>query len=117
MLVIKRIYDGYEASDGYRVLVDRLWPRGISKENAHLDDWAKDITPSTEIRKEFNHEDDKWEKFKADYLSELKSNKEAVDTFVNSIKGKKKVTLLYGTKNPLHNHAVVLRDYLSNLMS
>ncbi|MGN0904987.1 MAG: DUF488 domain-containing protein [Alphaproteobacteria bacterium] len=108
---IKRIYEDYAASDGYRVLIDKLWPRGISKEEAHIDYWAKELTPTTEIRKEFNHEDDHWLKFKHDYLQELKANT-TVDEFVEQIQNKKKVTLLYGAKNPVHNHAVILRDFL-----
>ncbi|SRR5574344_475527 len=112
---IKRIYEPYADADGYRVFIDKLWPRRISKDEAHIDYWAKDLTPSTQIRKEFNHEDDKWEKFKHDYLQELKENKN-LDDFINEIKPKKKVTLLYGAKNPAHNHAITLRDFLKNIM-
>lgn len=108
---IKRIYEPYAASDGYRVLVDKLWPRGISREKAHLDDWAKELAPSTAIRQAFNHEDDKWPAFKKSYLAELKVNP-AVDVFLEVIRRRKKTTLLFSAKNPAHNQAVVLRDYL-----
>lgn len=109
---IKRIYEPYQKSDGFRVLVDRLWPRGIAKVTAHIDLWDKGISPSTEVRQMFNHEDDKWVWFKKAYLSELKGNKVAVDSFLSQIKGKSKITLLYGAKSPDHNHAIILRDFL-----
>jgi len=110
-IVIKRIYDPYDRADGYRVLIDKLWPRGIKKEDAHIDYWAKELTPSTKIREEFHHGDDTWEKFQRDYVAELKAN-EAVDAFLAQIRDKAKTTLLYGAKNPTHNHAIILRDFL-----
>ncbi|MDR2982049.1 MAG: DUF488 family protein [Puniceicoccales bacterium] len=115
-LKIKRIYADYSSSDGYWVLVDRLWPRGISKEKARLDEWNKDIAPSQETRKHFNHEDDKWEWFQKTYLKELKSNTTFVLEFLDRIKNKKQVTLLYGAKNPDHNQTVVLREFLERKM-
>jgi len=108
---IKRIYAPYDRADGYRVLIDKLWPRGIKKEDAHIGYWAKELAPSTKIREAFHHEDETWEQFQHDYLQELKAN-EAVDTFLKQIHDKPKTTLLYGAKNPTHNHAVILRDYL-----
>ena len=111
-IVIKRVYEPFESSDGYRVLVDKLWPRGIKKEDAHIDYWAKELTPSTEIRKTFNHEDDKWVPFKSNYLKELKANSDTIDAFLEQIRHKDKITLLYGAKNPVHNHAIILRDFL-----
>lgn len=109
---IKRIYDEKSADDGFRVLVDRLWPRGISKEKAAVDLWAKDIAPSNELRKWFNHEAEKWPEFRKRYAQELKHNPAAVDEFHTAVKGQKKVTLLYGAKDIEHNQAIVLRDIL-----
>ena len=110
-IVIKRIYEPYASSDGYRVLVDRLWPRGIKKETAHVDYWAKDLSPSTEIRKAFNHQDNKWEEFKDDYLHELAAN-QTVEVIVKQIQHEDKTTLLYGAKDEEHNNAAILRDFL-----
>jgi len=108
---IKRIYESYSKDDGYRILVDRLWPRGIKKENSHIDKWLKEIAPSTELRKEFNHMVDKWEKFKIAYHSELK-NSTAVDELLDDIKNHKTITLLYAAKDEEHNHALVLQDFI-----
>lgn len=108
---IKRIYEPYSKDDGYRILVDRLWPRGIKKENSHIDKWLKEIAPSTELRKEFNHMVDKWEKFKIAYHSELK-NSPAVDQLLDDIKNHKTITLLYAAKDEAHNHAFVLQDFI-----
>lgn len=113
MFEIKRIYDGYAAGDGYRVLIDRLWPRGVSRAAAHLDLWAKSIAPSALIRKRFGHQDDRWEQFKKDYLEELSANEAGINDFIAAVRDKPKVTLLYGAKNPVHNHAVILKDYLN----
>lgn len=114
MVEIKRIYDSYELTDYYRVLVDRVWPRGVSKQKASLDLWAKEIAPSNELRKWFNHEDDKWDEFKKKYLKELHENSAATD-FVQEINQHSKVVLLYSAKNELHNQAVVLQEYLKNV--
>ena len=108
---IKRIYEPYSKDDGYRILIDRLWPRGIKKENAHIDKWLKEIAPSTELRKEFNHMVDKWEKFKIAYHSELK-NSLSVDELLDDIKNHKTVTLLYAAKDEEYNHALVLQDFI-----
>lgn len=96
---IKRVYDPEEKNDGYRVLIDKLWPRGIKKENLHYDLWAKDITPSTPLR-EWYHEDTEkhWDGFRQKYMDELKTSG-AVKDFTDKIKGKKTVTLLYAAKN------------------
>lgn len=114
MVEIKRIYDSYELNDYYRVLVDRVWPRGVSKQKANLDLWAKDIAPSNELRKWFNHEDDKWFEFQKKYLVELHENS-ATKKFVQEIKNQHKVILLYSAKNELHNQAVVLQEYLKSV--
>jgi uncharacterized protein YeaO (DUF488 family) len=109
---LKRIYEEPDEKDGYRILVDRLWPRGVSKEKAHLDLWLKDIAPSTELRKWFNHDPDKWNQFQKKYLKELKENKEAVDTLKEHLK-KGTITLLYAAKDEAHNEAEVLKEYFS----
>lgn len=110
---VKRIYDDFATSDGYRVLVDRLWSRGFSKERAQLDEWNKDIAPSPELRTWFNHEPAKFAEFAVRYQEELMSNA-AVAVFLQSIQSEPVVTLLYGAKDPVINHAVVLRDFLNN---
>lgn len=114
--VIKRIYEPAEESDGFRVLVDRLWPRGMSKERADLDLWDKDIAPSTEIRKEFGHRADEFDWFKGAYLAELSKNP-AVGVFFETVADKPKVTLLYAAHDPKINHAVILRDFLAENQS
>lgn len=111
MIMIKRIYEPAEAKDGYRVLVDRLWPRGIKKEAANVDLWVKDIAPSVPLRKWFNHEPEKFKTFKNGYMHELEENKSAAE-FLEKIELHARVTLLYGAKDIEHNHALVLRDFL-----
>lgn len=106
---IKRVYEKPGEEDGFRILVDRLWPRGLTKEKAALDLWLKDIAPSTELRKWFNHDPDKWKEFKKKYLNELKDNKEAVSLLKDHLK-KKTVTLLYAAKDSDHNEALVLSN-------
>jgi uncharacterized protein YeaO (DUF488 family) len=108
---IKRIYEPHSKDDGYRLLIDRLWPRGIKKENSHIDKWLKEIAPSTELRKEFNHMVDKWEQFKAAYHTELK-NSPAVGELLEDVKKHKTVTLLFAAKDEEHNHALVLQDFI-----
>ena len=110
MIKLKRIYEPYNKKDGYRILVDRLWPRGVSKEKAHLDVWLKDIAPSTELRKWFSHDPKKWADFKKKYQAELKKNKEAVLTLKQAKKKHLTITLLYGAKDEIHNEAVVIKD-------
>ena len=109
-IALKRVYDPPEPSDGFRVLVDRLWPRGLTKEKAALDLWAKDIAPSTELRREFNHKPEKFAEFKKHYRLELSQNP-ALAAFRADLK-RPKVTLLFGAHDPKINHAVVLADYL-----
>jgi uncharacterized protein YeaO (DUF488 family) len=108
---VKRIYDPVDEDDGFRVLTDRLWPRGMSKDKAALDVWAKDVAPSNELRKWFDHEVDKFEEFKARYLDELNQNP-AVPPFLTEINSRKRVTLLYGAKDREHNQAIVLAGYI-----
>jgi len=113
-LKLERIYTKPADLDGYRLLVDRLWPRGVSKINAHLDDWVKDIGPSTELRKWFNHEPEKYPEFVKRYQEELKVNKLTPILMAKIADWLKEtnVILLYGAKDEQHNQAVVLRDYL-----
>lgn len=108
-ITIKRIYEPGSVKDGYRILVDRLWPRGIKKENAHVDKWLKEVAPSTELRKWFNHEPEKWETFSAKYKDELKMSP-ALDELYAATHDHKTVTLLYGAKDEEHNHAFILKQ-------
>lgn len=111
---IKRIYEFPSDLDGYRILVDRLWPRGISKKKAQIDEWAKDIAPSTDIRKQFNHIPDLMDEFRAHYIKELRNN-EQTEEFVSGVREvltDKNVTLLYAAKNESVNHAIVLKEWL-----
>lgn len=108
---IKRIYEKPEKEDGYRILIDRIWPRGIRKEDAKLDEWVKEIAPSTELRKWFDHKEERFQEFSKKYQAELKSHKELIHEILEKAKDKK-VTLLYGAKDEKHNQAVVLQAFL-----
>lgn len=108
----KRVYENPDPADGFRILVDRLWPRGLTKEKVHADLWLKEIAPSAELRKWFNHDPEKWEEFKVRYLSELDQNKKAVTLLKEQLK-KGEVTLLYGAKDQQHNEAIALFQYFS----
>ncbi|RLQ94472.1 DUF488 domain-containing protein [Falsibacillus albus] len=113
MFQMKRIYEAAEESDGKRVLTDRLWPRGVSKEKAKLDEWMKEIAPSTELRKSFCHDPEKFDQFREKYREELQSEEKA--EAVESLKRKGaegNVTLLYGAKDETYNHAIVLKEFL-----
>jgi len=115
---IKRIYEAFSEKDGYRILVDRLWPRGVSKEKANIDEWAKNIAPSTEIRKEFHHDPSLMDVFKYKYIMELEHNEHAVE-FANHVKEKLSdgnVTLLFAAKNEKINHAGILKEWLEEHM-
>ena len=111
---IKRIYQPVELSVGTRILVDRLWPRGISKETAKLACWAKEISPSNELRKWYNHEEDKWQEFKQRYISELKAKPEVMDDFKTKLKGGT-ITLLFSSKELELNNASALKEYIESL--
>ena len=111
-LKIKRVYVQPAKGDGKRILVDRLWPRGLTKEKASIDLWLKDIAPSTELRKWFGHDPDKWKEFKKRYHQELKNNKEQVSILYEQLK-KRRVTLVYGAKDEQHNEALVLKEWLN----
>ena len=115
-LQIKRIYDPFQESDGTRLLVDRLWPRGISKENAHLDGWVKELAPSRQLRIWFGHRPENFEEFAMLYRVELDTDAEAQAAARQVILQSKgnMVTLLYGAKDPKVNHAIILKDYLES---
>jgi len=108
---LKRAYSAKADTDGIRLLVDRIWPRGLSKERAALDAWLKDVAPSTELRHWFNHEPGRWEEFCRRYKAELQQKEEELKLVTDFIK-KGSVTLLYAARDDEHNNAVVLRDFL-----
>lgn len=110
----KRIYEGKARGDGYRALVDRLWPRGVSKEAAELDAWAKDVAPSPELRKAFARMPERFAEFRKAYTAELRANAGAMDGLLAAARasGKKTLTLLYASRDPDRNHALVLADAL-----
>jgi uncharacterized protein YeaO (DUF488 family) len=105
-LKIRRVYDPPEQTDGYRILVDRLWPRGLSKERAKIDLWLRDIAPSRKLRKWFSHDPEKWPEFKKRYVQELKEKRELVELIQS--KARQGATLLYAAKDETHNNAVCL---------
>ena len=107
----KRIYEDPSDADGYRILIDRVWPRGVSKEDAKLDDWNKDIAPSDSLRKWFDHDPDKFDEFAKKYRKELDDKKEDLTEIRKKAKTQT-VTLLYGAKDTEHNQAVVLQKVL-----
>jgi len=108
---IKRIYEPADDADGKRILVDRLWPRGVTKEAAQLDEWMKEIAPSVSLREWFHHDPSKWEEFKVKYMFELKQNS-AVKDLLDIINKNNKVTLLYAARDEQHNHALVLHQFI-----
>jgi uncharacterized protein YeaO (DUF488 family) len=110
-LRVKRVYEAPSPEDGTRILVDRLWPRGLSKEKAHVDFWLKEIAPSTELRKWFNHEPEKWDEFRRRYRHELRERQPAFDNLLEVI-GKKPATLLFGSKEERFNDAVALKEFI-----
>ena len=111
MVKLKRAYHAPAKSDGWRVLVDRVWPRGVSKDELRLDDWLKDMAPSTELRKWFDHDPAKWDAFKGRYFRELDEQSEAVERLL--ARGHERtVTLVFGAKNTQYNNAVALKEYL-----
>ncbi len=110
---IKRAYEEPDREDGTRILVDRLWPRGLTKEKARVDLWLKDVAPSTELRKWFAHDPGKWAEFQSRYLEELKRNKEQL-SLLRQEAAKGTVTLVYGAKDQQHNEAVILQRLLTS---
>lgn len=112
MIKLKRIYEKADKSDGYRILVDRLWPRGVSKEKANLDLWLKEIAPSTELRQWFGHDPKKWPEFQKKYKAEIATNKATFNQLGQIAKKEKQLTLLYAAKDEMHNEAVVIKELL-----
>lgn len=111
MIKIRRAYEEPDRGDGYRVLVDRLWPRGLGKADAKIDFWLKDIAPSNALRRRFSHNPEKWLDFKRRYFRELKNKAELADLLLEKAK-KRTVTLLYGAKDETFNNAAALKEYL-----
>jgi uncharacterized protein YeaO (DUF488 family) len=110
---IKRVYEEPKKSDGKRILVDTLWPRGLKKAEVKVDLWLKEIAPSTALRKWFSYEPSKWEEFKKRYSVELEKNNEQISLLEREV-SEGKVTLVYGAKDQEHNGAVVLREFLEH---
>jgi len=112
VLKIKRVYDPPRASDGYRILVDRLWPRGLAKSKAHVDYWLKEIAPSDALRKWFGHDPKRWTIFKERYRRELRAKPQLVNDIKRLAKEHGTLTLIFSARDELHNQAVVLRAFL-----
>lgn len=108
---IARAYHPPAADGSYRVLVDRLWPRGVKKEDLEIDAWLKDVAPSTELRRWFNHDPERWNEFRKRYFKELDDNQAAVAQLLESADGSP-ILLLYGAKDEAHNQAVALKEWI-----
>ncbi len=115
MLKIKRVYETPSHDDGKRILIDRLWPRGLRKEEAHIDEWVKDAAPSTALRKWFDHDPGKWGEFRRRFFAELDKAQESTDSIIAAAR-KGTVTLLFGSKEERYNNAVALKEYLDSRM-
>ena len=116
MVKLKRAYEPKDRSDGYRVLVDRLWPRGIKKEELPLDEWAKELAPSTQVRKSFGHKPEKWQEFRVAYKLELRApeSHEKLKALAKRA-NQEAVTLIYSARDKEHNNAVVINEVLDRL--
>jgi uncharacterized protein YeaO (DUF488 family) len=108
---LKRVYDGPAKSDGRRILVDRIWPRGLTKREARIDEWLKEIAPSAKLRKWFGHAPERWKEFKRRYAAELDHHRGQVEQLAQAAE-KRTVTLLFGAKDTEHNNAVALKEYI-----
>ncbi|MBN8210895.1 DUF488 family protein [Bacillus sp. NTK071] len=113
-VILRRIYDEEDSLGGNRILVDRVWPRGISKEDANLDDWMKEIAPSSSLRKWFNHDPDKFEDFKKAYRKEIDESDKASEKLqeLKKMATNERLILLFGAKDTKHNHAIVLKELI-----
>ncbi len=111
---LKRAYEEANAADGYRILVDRVWPRGISKDKAGVDWWLREVAPSKELRQWFGHDPKRWEAFKEGYFAELRQHEEEVGKILEAAR-KQRVTLVYASKEKRYNNAVALKEYLESL--
>jgi uncharacterized protein YeaO (DUF488 family) len=109
---LKRVYEPPATSDGFRILVERLWPRGVSKEHAHIDLWLKDAGASTELRSWFGHEPEKWDEFQKRYFDEIRHRPPVVKTLRDIIQEKGTVTFVYAARDTQHNNAVALKAFL-----
>ncbi len=107
----KRAYDAPDASDGERYLVDRVWPRGVKRENLDIKDWLKEVAPSNDLRKWFGHDPQRWDEFRKRYFKELDTNPAAWQPLLDAARHKK-VSLVYGAKDTEHNQAIALKEYL-----
>lgn len=116
MIQIKRVYDRPSKSDGMRILVDRLWPRGLKREEARIDEWMKELGPSAELRKWFGHDPGRWNGFKTKFFQELRGRRRPIDRLAE-IARSGKVTLLYASKEGRFNNAAALREYLEALLN
>jgi uncharacterized protein YeaO (DUF488 family) len=115
-IVLKRSYEQSSLLDGYRVLVDRLWPRGISKEKARIDKWMKEVAPSDQLRKWFHRDPSRWGEFRRRYLAELKNHREELRPLAQRAKTDQ-ITLVYSSRDEKHNNAVVVKHYLKMLQA
>lgn len=113
---IRRAYDSPTRNDGYRVLVDRLWPRGLSKNVLRIDEWLRDVAPSTDLRRWFGHDPERWLEFRSRYRCELADHPREIDSLLRRMT-QGRVTLVYGAKDEKHNDAVVLREYLEERLT
>jgi len=114
MIKLKRAYEAASDDDGVRILVERLWPRGISKEKARIDEWLKELSPSPELRKWFGHDPEKWDEFQKRYRKELDQNQEMAKDLKRRAHGKT-ITFVYAARDEEHNSALLLKEYLSKL--
>lgn len=114
MVKLKRVYDSPSPGDGRRILADRLWPRGLSRERARIDEWVKEIAPSDRLRKWFHHDAARWAEFRKRYREELDHHREAVEGLARRT-ARRRITLLFGARDPERNNAVVLKELLVEL--
>lgn len=113
-IILKRVYENSSPEDGCRVLVDRLWPRGLTKEEADIEEWNQDLAPSNELRKWFHHDTERWNEFSEKYLKELHSGNYG-KAFLKKHKDQEKITLVYAAKDEEHCHPIILKKYLESL--
>lgn len=116
VIKVKRVYDGATSRDGFRILVDRVWPRGVTKQRAKVDLWLKSVAPSTELRKWFGHDAKKWKEFKRRYFAELDNGPPGLDQLLQRATGGV-VTLVFSARDPDNNQAVALREYLEDRLA
>ncbi len=116
-ILMKRAYEDPQKDDGVRILVDKLWPRGVSKDFVKIDLWAKDIAPSTSLRKWFSHDPLKWDKFKERYIEELDNNSDTVEGFIHLLREHNRVTLVYGAKDTEHSQVPILKEYMEKRLA